>query len=380
MSGPLQGMRIIELAGIGPGPFAGMLLADLGAEVIRVDRPGGNGTAAIGHRILNRSRRTIAVDLKAPGGAEVVLRLCESADAIFEGNRPGVAERLGVGPEQCLARNPKLVYGRMTGWGQDGPWAQAAGHDINYIAVTGALDAIGRADSGPVPPLNLVGDFGGGAMLLVTGLLAALLHAARTGEGQVVDAAMVDGTSLLLAMTRDMQDAGLWGAGRGGNLLDTGAHFYDVYETADGQWISLGAIESPFYRRMVELLELDDDLAANQLAMDRWPELRAKVAARVREKRRDEWDAILGGTDACYAPVLTMAEATTHPHNVARDAFVAVDGQQQPRPAPRFSRSEADAPRPAGSVGGDTRTVLGEAGFDDATIATLLADGTVAQD
>lgn len=379
MPGPLEGIRIIELAGIGPGPFAGMMLADLGAEIIRVDRPGGNATAMFGHRILNRSRRNLAVDLKSSEGAEVVLRLCESADGIFEGNRPGVAERLGVGPEDCLARNPALVYGRMTGWGQDGPLAEAAGHDINYIALTGALDAIGRRDSGPVPPLNLVGDFGGGATMLVIGMLAALLHAKRTGEGQVIDASMVEGASLLMSMPRDMHDLGAWGGGRGGNLLDTGAHFYDVYETADGKWISLGAIESKFHAQMVELLGLDEELGANQLAADRWPEFTEQVAARVRTKTRDEWDAILSGTDVCYAPVLSIDEAPDHPHNVARDAFVEVDGQRQPRPVPRFSASPSPAPSPQTPAGADTRAVLAGAGFTDDEVAELLAAGAVAE-
>ncbi|MFT5223015.1 MAG: alpha-methylacyl-CoA racemase [Glaciecola sp.] len=380
MPGPLHGITIIELAGIGPGPFAGMMLADLGAEVIRVDRPGGNGAAAVGHGTLNRSRRAIAVDLKNPAGAEVILRLCEKAHGIFEGNRPGVAERLGVGPDSCLARNPALVYGRMTGWGQDGPLAPTAGHDINYIALTGALDVIGRSDSGPVPPLNLVGDFGGGATMLVIGMLAALLHAKATGTGQVVDTAMVDGASLLLSMQRDMADTGMWGGGRGGNLLDTGAHFYDVYETADGKWISLGAIESPFYAQMVALMGLDEDLAVSQMDVGRWPELRDKLAARVREQTRDEWDAILSGTDACYAPVLTMQEATTHPHNVAREGFVDVGGTLQPRPTPRFSATPSGDPRPMQSSGQNSSEVLRSIGCDEAEIADLLAQGAVAQD
>ncbi|MFT6943416.1 MAG: alpha-methylacyl-CoA racemase [Nitriliruptoraceae bacterium] len=379
MAGPLNGIRIIELAGIGPGPFAGMVLADLGAEVIRVERPGGNPGAAFGHDILFRSRPSIAVNLKSAAGIEVVMRLVEGADALIEGNRPGVAERLGVGPDDCLARNPKLVYGRMTGWGQDGPLAQTAGHDINYIALSGALDAIGRADSGPVPPLNLVGDFGGGAMMLVTGLLAAVLHAERTGAGQVVDVSMVEGASLLLSMQRAMATQGIWTDRRGGNLLDTGAFFYDVYETADKKFVSIGSLEPQFYAELVTRLDLADELGAGQADPQRWPQLRARLAEVFASRTRDAWDVVFEGSDACYAPVLSMAEAVDHPHNVARRSFVSVGDTMQPAPTPRFSGTPADDPRPADVPGGSTRTVLRDAGFTHDELDALVVSGAIAQ-
>jgi alpha-methylacyl-CoA racemase len=378
--GPLTGTTIIELAGIGPGPFAGMMLADMGAEVIRVERPGGNPMAALGHSVMFRSRRSIAVDLKQPAGAEVVLRLVADADAIFEGFRPGVAERLGVGPDACLERNPRLVYGRMTGWGQDGPLAPAVGHDINYIALSGALHAIGRAGGPPVPPLNLVGDFGGGGMLLAYGMVCALLHAARTGEGQVVDAAMVDGSAALMAMFYGLRTQGLHTDERGTNLLDTGAPFYDVYETADGQWVSLGPLEPQFFDAFCSLLDLDGDLRASQGDLARWPELRAVIAERIAARPRAEWDALLLGTDACYAPVLSLEDAPAHPHNRARGTFVEVDGGMQPAPAPRFTATPPDDPRPDRPAGADTRTVLQAAGFDDDEIARLSADGAIGLD
>jgi alpha-methylacyl-CoA racemase len=379
VSGPLTGVTVVELAGIGPGPFAGMVLADLGATVVRVERPGGNPIAGMGHDALFRSRRSIAVDLKSPEGVEVVLRLVASADVLIEGNRPGVTERLGVGPQECLARNPALVYGRMTGWGQDGPWSQRAGHDINYIALAGALDTIGRADSGPVPPLNLVGDFGGGAMLLVVGVLAALDHARRTGQGQVVDAAMVDGASLLLSMQRSMAAQGLWDGGRGGNLLDTGAPFYDVYETADDRWVSIGSLEPQFFADLLTRLGLTDEFGDGQDPR-RWGELRARLTGLFAGADRDHWDDVFAGSDACYAPVLSLDEAPQHPHTVARSAFVDVGGSTQAAPAPRFSATANDDPRPATAAGADTRAVLAELGYDDDAIAALLTDGAVAQD
>ena len=379
MPGPLSGITVVELAGIGPGPFAGMMLADMGAEVISVDRPGGNLGATMGHSILTRGRRSVAVNLKQPEGVEVVLRLIDGADAAFEGFRPGVAERLGVGPQVCLGRNPRLVYGRMTGWGQDGPLASAAGHDINYIALTGALHAIGRRGAAPVPPLNLVGDFGGGGMLLAFGMACALLHAQRTGQGQVVDAAMVDGSATLMAMFYGLKAQGLFSDERGTHLLDTGAHFYDVYETADGRWISLGPIEPHFYATFCELLGLDDDLRSSQGAIDRWPELKERLAEVVRTKTREEWDALLAGTDACYAPVLGLDEAPAHPHMRARQTFVDVAGVVQPAPAPRFSVTPTSTPAAAAPPGADTRAVLEAAGFSLAEIDRLTSSGAVVQ-
>ena len=378
MSGPLDGVTVIELAGIGPGPFAGMVLADLGATVVQVERPGGNPAAAFGHAALNRSRRSIAVDLKQRAGVEVVLRLVEDAEVLIEGNRPGVTERLGVGPDDCLTRNPALVYGRMTGWGQDGPWSQRAGHDINYIAVAGVLDTVGRDDSGPVPPCNLVGDFGGGAMLLVVGVLAALDHARRTGEGQVVDAAMVEGASLLLSMQRTMAAQGMWSGGRGQNLLDTGAPFYDVYETADGGWVSVGALEPQFFAELLARLDLADEFGDGQDPR-RWSDLRARLRTLFAGRTRDDWDAVFADSDACYAPVLSMDEAVRHEHNVARGSFVEVGGDVQAHPAPRFSATPTARPTPSTAPGAHTREVLAAAGLTVDEIDELLADGTVAE-
>jgi alpha-methylacyl-CoA racemase len=379
VAGPLEGTRIVELAGIGPGPFAGMLLADMGAEVIRVERPGGNPMSALGHGVLFRNRRSVAVDLKQPAGIEVVLRLVEQADGAFEGFRPGVAERLGVGPADCLGRNPRLVYGRMTGWGQDGPLASAAGHDIDYIALAGALHAIGRPGQAPVPPLNLVGDFGGGGMLLAFGMVCGLLHAQRTGEGQVVDAAMVDGAAALMAMFSSLRAQGLFSDRRGTNLLDGGAPFYDTYETADGRWVAIGALEPPFFAALCDLLGLDDGDRAAHGDPSRWPQLRARIAEVIRGRTRDEWDAVLAGTDACYAPVLELAEAPAHPHNAARGTFVEVAGVVQPAPAPRFSATPPATPEPAEPPGAHTRAVLLDAGFTDGEVDDLLAQGTVAE-
>jgi alpha-methylacyl-CoA racemase len=378
MTGPLAGVRILELAGIGPGPFCGMMLADLGADVIRIDRPGGNQSANLGHEVLFRSRRTVAVDLKHPEGVDVVLRLCEHADALYEGYRPGVAERLGVGPDDCLARNPALVYGRMTGWGQDGPLARAAGHDINYIALSGALHAIGRADSGPVPPLNLVGDFGGGGMVLAFGLVSGILAARSTGTGQVVDASMVEGSAALMAMFYGMRGKGVYSNQRGAGLLDTGAPFYDVYETADGRWISLGSIEPQFYAELLERLDLGEDFAS-QYDFPNWPAMKEGLAAVVRTRTRDEWDDLLAGTDVCYAPVLDVDEAPHHPHNQARASFVEVDGIVQHRPTPRFSVTTTDEPTPPVRVGVHTREVLVDSGFGTDEVDRLLDVGAVAE-
>ncbi len=379
MAGPLSGLRIIELAGIGPGPFCGMLLADMGAEVIRVERIGGNPGDAGGHDILFRNRRSIAVNLKSPAGVETVLKLCESADGIFEGYRPGVAERLGVGPQACMGRNPKLVYGRMTGWGQTGPLAQAAGHDINYISLSGALHAIGRRNEGPVPPLNLVGDFGGGGMMLAFGMVCALLEAARSGKGQEIDCSMVEGASALMAMFYGLQGIGQFSDSRGTHLLDTGAHFYDTYETADGKYISIGSIETQFYALLKQKLNLDEAEFGEQMNPARWPQQKEKIAAIFRTRTRDQWCELLEGSDVCFAPVLGLAEAPQHPHNRARNSFVNVGGMVQPAPTPRFSRTPSGTPRPITLPGTDTRAVLADCGFTAAEIDGLIAQKAVAQ-
>ena len=379
--GALDGVRVIELAGIGPGPFCGMMLADQGAEVIQVDRAAavrGGDTARPPGNVNGRGRRSIGVDLKSPEGVETVLRLVEGAGMVFEGFRPGVAERLGVGPDDCLARNPAIVYGRMTGWGQDGPYSSMAGHDINYIALAGVLAHIGRSDSGPVPPMNLVGDFGGGGMYLAYGMVCALLEARNSGKGQVVDAAMVDGAASLMSFIHGMLASGFHSPERGTNLLDTGAHFYDVYECADGGWISLGSIEPQFYAELLDKLGLDAERFGKQNDRDLWPELSAEIAAVVRMKTRDEWDAILEGSDVCYAPVLTVDEAIRHPHNVARGTFIDVGGITQPGPAPRLSRTPGEVRRPPAHAGQHTDEVLSEAGFDDDEVAALRASGAVA--
>ncbi len=379
--GALDGVRVIELAGIGPGPFCGMMLADMGAEVVQVDRAGavrGGDPERPPGNVNARGRRSIGIDLKSPEGVETVLRLVEGADMLFEGFRPGVAERLGVGPDDCLARNPALVYGRMTGWGQEGPYASMAGHDINYIALAGVLAHLGRHDSGPVPPMNLVGDFGGGGMYLAFGMVCALLEARTSGQGQVVDAAMVDGAASLMSFIHGMLASGFHTPERGVNMLDTGAHFYDVYECADGGWISIGSIEPQFYAELVEKLGLDPERFGNQLDRSLWPELTEEVAAVVRTKTRDEWDAILEGSDVCYAPVLTAAEAAGHHHNVARGTFIEVGGITQPGPAPRLSRTPGEVHRPPAHAGQHTDELLAEAGFTDDEVAALRDSGAVA--
>jgi alpha-methylacyl-CoA racemase len=378
--GPLEGLRVVELSGIGPGPFCAMVLADLGADVIAVDRPPPvaptPGTA--GFDILRRGRRAMAVDLKVPAGAEVVLRLVESSDALLEGFRPRVAERLGVGPADCLARNPRLVYGRMTGWGQEGPLADRAGHDIDYAAVAGALAHIGRHGELPTPPLNLVADFGGGGMLLAMGLLAGLLHAQRTGQGQVVDAAMVDGTALLMAPFFGARAMGFWSDERGTNLLDSGAPFYDVYRCADGAELAVGALEPAFFATLLDVLDLDPSELPGQDDVERWPEMRAALTAGIAARPRAEWLARAEGRDACLAPVLTMGEAAAHPHMRARDTIVEVDGVPQPAPAPRFSATPAALDRPPAVAGEHTDEVLWDLGFTADEIAGLRADGVVA--
>jgi alpha-methylacyl-CoA racemase len=370
----------VEVAGIGPGPFCAMVLADLGADVIRVDRAAAVGAApgSSSFDILGRGRRSVAVDLKSPGGTDVVLRLVEGCDALLEGFRPGVAERLGIGPAVCLARNPALVYGRMTGWGQEGPLADAAGHDITYAAVAGALAHIGRAGQLPTPPLNLVADFGGGGMLLALGLVAGLLHAQRTGTGQVVDAAMVDGTALLMAPFFGASAIGFWSDERGTNLLDSGAPFYDVYRCRDGLEVAVGAIEPQFFAALLAVLDLDAAAVPPQDDRSRWPELRTILTDTLALRPRAEWLARAEGRDACLAPVLTMAEAASHPHVVARNTIVEVDGVPQPAPAPRFSATPATLGRPPAVPGEHTDEVLEQAGLSREEIAQLRTDGTVA--
>lgn len=344
--GPLQGIRIVELAGIGPGPFAAMLLADLGAEVVRIDRPTPSGLGikqSIKTDLTLRNRSTIALDLKSEAGRELTLSLIEKADGLIEGFRPGVTERLGLGPQECLARNPRLVYGRMTGWGQDGPLAQAAGHDLNYIAVTGVLDAIGRAGAAPTPPLNLVGDFGGGSMYLVMGLLAGILHARSTGQGQVVDAAIVDGAASLATSLFGRLAAGMQGE-RGTNLLDSGAPYYETYQCADGKWISIAPIEAKFHAELCQRMEIDPAELGEQQDRASWPQAKQVFAQRFKQRSRDEWCALLEGTDACVAAVMSPEEAPSHPHLVARGTFINVDGILQPAPAPRFSLTPTGKP------------------------------------
>ena len=342
MAGPLAGLRVVEMAGIGPGPFCAMVLADLGAEVLRIERPGSPASAT---DVLCRGRTLLALDLRQPAAVQDALALIERADVLIEGFRPGVMERLGLGPEVCRARNPRLVYGRMTGWGQSGPLSQAAGHDINYIAISGALHGIGRSGEAPVPPLNYVGDFGGGAMLLAVGVLAALQERTRSGQGQVIDAAMSDGAALLSAMVYGFKAAGQWGNQRGENLLDGGAHFYDTYACADGRHVAIGAIEPQFYALLRERCGIADDPTFDaQMDPAGWPLLKLRLADVLRTRTRDEWCALLEGTDACFAPVLDWDEAPRHPHNVARGTFATVDGVVQPAPAPRFSRTPADVP------------------------------------
>jgi alpha-methylacyl-CoA racemase len=379
-AGPLSGVRVIELAGIGPGPFAAMLLADLGAEVIRVDRwSGGGGSPMPSKDMTNRGKRSIAVDLKSDQGKEVVLRLVERADVLLEGFRPGVTERLGIGPDDCLARNPRLVYGRMTGWGQHGRLSQSAGHDIGYIAITGALHAIGRAGGPPQVPLNLLGDFAGGSMYLVVGVLAALLEARTSGNGQVVDAAIVDGTSHLSTFIHSFLAAGIWQDRRGVNMLDTGAPWYDVYETADGGHMAVGAIEPQFYAEFVRRLGLEgEEGLPAQFERDRWPELRERFAAAFKARTRDEWAEVFLPGDACVAPVLSLKEATAHPYNTEREVFVpGADGVPQPAPAPRFSRTPGAIGGPPATPGGDTREILIELGFTD--VDALLDSRAVVQ-
>ena len=379
--GPLAGIKIIEIAGIGPGPYGAMLLADLGADVIRVDRSGnvsGGDPATPPGDLLARGRRSVGIDLKNPEGVATVLDLVAGADAIIEGFRPGVMERLGLGPDVCLERNPRLVYARMTGWGQDGPYAHSAGHDINYIALAGALEPMGRAGQQPTPPINLIGDFGGGGMLLAFGVCAALLEARGSGQGQVIDAAMVDGAASLMTMTWSFRAMGIWADERGTNMLDTGAHFYDTYETADGKYVSIGSIEPPFYEELLRLTGLEGAELPSQHDKTQWPALKERFAEIFRQKTRDEWCALMEGTDVCFAPVLAMPEAPLHPHIAERGTFTEVAGITQPAPAPRFSRTPGSIERPPPHAGQHTNEILAEWGLSDDRVAELKASGAVA--
>jgi alpha-methylacyl-CoA racemase len=370
--GPLEGIRLLEISGIGPGPYCAMVLSDMGAEVVRIVRP---GPSAFGdrpsHDLLARGRRSICVDLKRRDGIDTILRLCETADGIFEGFRPGVMERLGLGPDVCLARNPRLVYGRMTGFGQSGPLAHAAGHDINYIALAGVLAHIGRAGQPPTPPINLVGDFGGGGLLLAFGMVCALLERVRSGKGQVVDAAMVDGAAALMTILHGAQQSGFWKDAPGTNMLDSGAPYYDAYECSDGKYVAIGSIEPQFYAELLAKLGLESEDLPGQHDQAGWPVLRERLTALFRTRTRAQWCDLLEGSDACFAPVLTMAEARAHPHARARESFIDVAGVAQPRPAPRFSRTDSGVSRPPERSGESTDAVLRDWGFSADEIAGL---------
>ena len=380
-SGPLAGVRVVEIAGIGPGPFCAMMLADMGAEVLRIDRL---GPADLGlpveprFSVLTRGRRSVALDLKQPAAIAAVKRLVVKADALIEGFRPGVMERLGLGPDECLTANPRLVYGRMTGWGQEGPMAPAAGHDINYIALAGVLHSIGRRGSAPVPPLNLVGDFGGGGMYLAFGVVCALLEAGRSGRGQVVDAAMVDGAASLAAAVFGLRAKGMWNDERGDNILDSGAPWYDVYETQDGKYVAIGSIEGRFYGELLRLTGLTGEALPPQWEKARWGELRARLTEVFKQKTRDEWCRIMEGSDVCFAPVLSLTEAPAHPHNRARGTFVEVDGVPQPGPAPRFSRTPGAIGRPPAAPGQHTEEALRDWGFSADELTDLRKSGAIA--
>jgi alpha-methylacyl-CoA racemase len=378
--GPLEGVKVVELSGQGPGPWCAMMLSDMGAEVLRVDRTTPSTVMPVEvtqPQFVNlRGRRAIALDLKRQEGVEVMLRLIDQADAFIEGFRPGVAERLGIGPEVCLTRNPALVYGRMTGWGQEGPWSNVAGHDINYVAMTGLLNAIGPAEA-PVPPLNLTGDFGGGGLLLAFGIVAGLFESRSSGQGQVVDAAMIDGAALLGGMFYGLAQTGGWKQQRASNTLDGGAHFYSTYETSDGRWISIGAIEPKFYVTLIDALGLADENLAAQYDESGWTANRERFAAIFRGRTQAEWTALLGPLEVCYAPVLTFDEAYVHEHAAARETFIEVDGVRQPAPAPRFSRTRAQVSRGAAQPGEHTREALRDWGFDASELERLQATGAL---
>ena len=373
--GALSGYKVIELAGIGPAPMGGMILADMGAEVIRIERPGA-ADPKVAEPISGRNKKSVVLDLKQDAGKAALMALIEQADALIDPYRPGVCEKLGFGPDACLARNPRLVFARMTGWGQTGPLAQAAGHDLNYIAITGALHAIGRRGERPVVPLNLVGDFGGGGMLLVTGVLGGLLEAAQSGQGQVIDVAMVDGTAQLMWMMQGFQQIGAWNADeREANLLDGAAHFYDTYECADGKYVAIGAIEPQFYAELLARAEVTDPQFKVQHDAAQWPELKQKLGKVLRTKTRDEWDVLMAGSDACFAPVLTMVEATTYSANTERSVYTDVEGMTHPAPAPRFSRTPSQIRHGTQALGADTVSVLEDSGMDASAIQALLETG-----
>ena len=371
--GPLTGLKIVEFAGIGPGPFCGMLLSDLGADVVRIDRQGGRGGQP--SDVTSRGRRSVALDLKKPEAIEACLKLIESADVVFEGFRPGVMERLGLGPDVALKRNPKLVYGRMTGWGQFGPWSQAAGHDMNYIAITGALHAIGTKEK-PIPPLNLVGDFGGGALYLAFGILAGVISARETGKGQVIDCAMTDGAASLSSMFYGMKAAGVWKDERRANMLDGGAHFYDTYQCSDGKWISVGSIEPQFYALLLEKTGVNDPDFQRQHDRAIWPDLNAKLAKIIASKTQAEWCELMDATDVCFGPVLTLEEAPKHPHNAARKTFVELAGVTQPAPAPRFSATPGAIQGPPPPIGAHDREALTDWGLAPSEVESLFAPAT----
>jgi len=377
MAGPLQGLKVVEMAGLGPAPFCAMMLADMGAEVVRIERPAAPSVTGAAGRfdVTARSRRVLALDLKNPVAVGAVLALIDRADVLIEGFRPGVMERLGLGPDVCMARRPSLVYGRMTGWGQSGPLAQAAGHDINYIAISGALHAIGTRSGPPVPPLNYVGDFGGGAMMLAFGILCALHHARGGGAGQVVDAAMTDGAALLSAMMYGMHAAGAWSNQRGENMLDGGAHFYGCYECADGNYVSIGSIEPQFYAQLLQRTGIGDAEFSAQLDDTRWPRLKARLAEVFLTRSRDEWCTQMEGSDVCFAPVLDWDEAPVHPHNLARQSFVTVDGVVQPAPAPRFSGTPPSPPRPAPAAATDSAAIFSDWGIAPDLLQSLRQAG-----
>ncbi|CUB01541.1 CaiB/BaiF CoA transferase family protein [Comamonas thiooxydans] len=379
-SGPLAGIKVVEIAGIGPGPLAAMFLADLGATVIRVDRKEPSGLGAprpVQFDLGLRNRKSIRVDLKDPAAVEMVMELIGQADALIEGFRPGVMERLGLGPEVCLARNPRLVYGRVTGWGQDGPLAQVAGHDLNYISITGALHVMGRAGQAPTPPLNVLGDYAGGSLYLAFGLLAGILESCTSGKGQVVDAAMVDGVASIMTVTLGLHAAGILNKERGTNLLDTGAHFYEVYECADGRYVSVAPIEGKFYKLLLEKLELQDHpLLQRQMDRTVWPSAKAVLAAKLKERTREEWTTLLSHLDVCFAPVLDFEEAPQHPHVKARGTLIDLEGVTHPAPGPRFSRTPADRPEPPAQLTTDNAVAALGGWLDDARIEALRAQGT----
>jgi alpha-methylacyl-CoA racemase len=371
MMGPLEGVKIIEVGGIGPGPFCGMMLSDMGAQVIRIERKGHVALTEPKFDVMMRNRLSVSINLRKPEGVSAVLKMVEQVDALQEGFRPGVMEKLGLGPDACLERNPRLVYGRMTGWGQEGPLARVAGHDINYISLSGALHTFGRKGAKPIAPLNMVGDFGGGGMLLAFGIVCALFEAQKSGQGQVIDAAMIDGSAALMAMIYGLRASGFWKDERGVNLLDSGAHFYDAYETADSKYISVGSIEPQFYALLLQHAGIDDPDFKNQLDLKKWPEFKEKITEIFKTKTRDEWSEIMEDTDVCFAPVLSLDEAPEHPQNKLRNTFIEVEGVRQPAPTPRFSRTNAEIKNSPPKPGENTEEVLLDFGFSQKEIGAL---------